>query len=144
MSVLAAFHWTVPFIGIPFVEFGRTRSGCDCWGLVRLVYQEELGIDLPDYLGRYASAEERVELQALIAEGKATGPWRPADVHDVRPQPFDVMVYRRGRLDSHLGLFVEPGVMLHVAAEEHAKLERFSTGQWLNRLSGIYRHEACL
>lgn len=36
--------WSDRFIGIPFEDHGRARAGCDCWGLVCLIYQEELAI----------------------------------------------------------------------------------------------------
>ena len=36
--------WSNRFIGIPYDDFGRSRTGCDCWGLACIIYREELGI----------------------------------------------------------------------------------------------------
>lgn len=30
-------QWWNEYVGLPFADKGRTREGCDCWGLVRLV-----------------------------------------------------------------------------------------------------------
>jgi cell wall-associated NlpC family hydrolase len=40
-------HWIVKYIGLPYVEGGRDWRGVDCWGLLCLIYKQELGIDLP-------------------------------------------------------------------------------------------------
>lgn len=58
--------WAAKYIGILFVEHGRTREGCDCWGLLRLVYREEFGIELPGYDERNESIQEMAEIQGLI------------------------------------------------------------------------------
>ncbi|MFB2595108.1 hypothetical protein ACEYYB_09670 [Paracoccus sp. p4-l81] len=52
-------------------------TGCDCYGLARVVYQEELAITLPDYLGDYASADEHGEVAALIAGAQRLPMWVP-------------------------------------------------------------------
>lgn len=38
------------YIGIPWVAGGRSESAADCWGLVMLVYRNELGLELGDFM----------------------------------------------------------------------------------------------
>ena len=42
------------YIGLPYKENGRSTEGVDCWGLARLFYKHELGIELPSYTELYA------------------------------------------------------------------------------------------
>lgn len=128
--------WSDKYIGIPYSAFGRKRDGADCWGLACIIYREELGISLPDYLG-YTSIEEHRELAAVIAGATVSPLWVP--VQD-KPLPFDITVFRRGRLDTHVGIVVHPGLMIHVAGEDCAKIENYRKGAWANRFSGAYRH----
>lgn len=129
-------HWTERFVGLPYAEFGRERDGCDCWGLACVIYREELGISLPDYLG-YASTEEHGELAAIIA-GATTSPlWVPVEGNAVA---FDVAVFRRGRLDTHVGIVVHHGLMIHVSRDDCAKIESYRGGVWAHRHTGTYRH----
>lgn len=129
-------HWTASFVGLPFAERGRTRTGCDCYGLARIVYQEELGVSLPDYLG-YTSTEERGEIAALIDGAQELPMWVPVTGPAVA---FDLALFRRGRLTTHIGVVVRRGLMLHMADEDCAKIERFDNGRWSHRLSGVCRH----
>lgn len=131
-------NWSDRYIGIPYADLGRSLHGCDCWGLACIVYRYELGIILPDYLGTYGSAEEHAEIDALIA-GEETSPlWRSV----ARPEPFDIAVFRRGRLATHVGIIVQPGLMLHMHDDDCAKLADYRGGAWGNRLKGIYRHRS--
>ena len=138
MSLLlaqGALKWTQAYIGIPFRDRGRGPDGCDCWGLVRLVYREELAIALPSYDEHYVSATEREEIAAVVA-GEAASP-RWASV--APPAAFDVLFFRRGRLDAHAGLHLAPGLMLHMAEGDCAKIERYDGPRWRSRLTGAYR-----
>lgn len=131
-------HWSTPYVGLPWAPVGRDRSGVDCWGLIRLIYAEQLHILLPSYLGAYSSEYERAELASHIDGVTQSGIWTEIGRADVLP--FDVLVFRRGRLDTHVGLVVERGLMLHVAERDQAKIETFAQGRWQHRLSGVYRH----
>jgi cell wall-associated NlpC family hydrolase len=128
--------WSNDFVGIHYVEFGRDRAGIDCWGLAKLVYAESLGIELPGYIEQYTSREERRELDALISSAAVSETWTRV----VQAATFDIVVFRRGHLDTHVGVVVSPGLMLHVSADHHSRLEHYHSGRWAHRLTGIYRH----
>ncbi|QND45299.1 C40 family peptidase (plasmid) [Rhizobium lusitanum] len=129
-------HWTNDYIGLPYVEFGRDRAGVDCWGLAKLVYGEALGIELPSYIEQYTSPEERRELDALISAVAVGETW----TRTVQAASFDIVVFRRGHMEAHVGIVVSPGLMLHTSADDHSRLEHYNSGRWAHRLTGIYRH----
>jgi|TARA_A100001391_G_scaffold50885_1_gene30943 cell wall-associated NlpC family hydrolase len=126
-------HWSAQFVGLPYADLGRSRAGVDCWGLAWLVY-DWLGIPLPTYEGGYASTEERREIAQLIEGAKSE--WTRVEV----PQDFDLVTIRRGLLESHIGIVVAPGRMLHVTSGKPSCLEHYSGGPWAARLTGIWRH----
>jgi probable lipoprotein NlpC len=130
--------WSDGFIGVPYAEFGRDRAGCDCWGLACVIYREELGITLPDYLG-YGSVDEHGEIAALIDGAAETPLWLPVSGPALA---FDIAVFRRGRLSTHVGIVVRHGVMIHMAAEDCAKLADYRAGAWGNRFKGHWRHHS--
>ncbi|UFS63848.1 C40 family peptidase [Paracoccus denitrificans] len=129
--------WSNRFVGIPYKELGRTRSGADCWGLACVVYREELGISLPEYLGSYASTEEHGEISALIDGGALSPLWVPVTGAAVA---FDIAVFRRGRMSTHVGIVIRHGLMIHMQDEDCAKLANYRSGAWGNRLRGHWRH----
>ncbi|WP_172298367.1 NlpC/P60 family protein [Pseudoruegeria sp. HB172150] len=126
-------NWSARYLGLP-------RSELHCWGLVCRVYQAELGIGLPHYDGSGASEEERAEVEALVRHEETGGVWEPiAGASEVRP--FDVLVFRRGRSRSHIGLAVDPRHMLHMDGQ--AQIARLTDPSWKHRLKGVYRHVEC-
>ncbi|MCW1934126.1 C40 family peptidase [Pararhodobacter zhoushanensis] len=129
--------WSDRFLGIPFADLGRTRAGCDCWGLACVIYRHELRITLPDYLGGYASADEHREIAALIAGETAAPLWQPVTGPAA---PFDIAVFRRGRFATHVGVVIRPGLMIHMAGEDQSKVERYAEGPWHSRFAGHFRH----
>lgn len=130
-------HWSERYVGIRHLEFGRSADGADCWGIACLIYREQLGIELPDYVLGYTSADERVELAAII-QGAATSPlWAPVTA---LAMPFDIAIFRQGRLATHVGIVVHDGLMLHTVDGDHARIATYRSGGWSCRLRGVYRH----
>lgn len=128
--------WSDRFIGLPFADLGRNREGCDCWGLACIIYSEELGITLPDYLG-YSTTQEHGELAAVIAGATASPLWVPVTGRAIA---FDIAVFRRGLMDTHVGIVVHHGLMIHIGRDDCAKIESYKGGAWSHRLTGHYRH----
>jgi len=131
-------HWTDAYIGLPHVDLGRDRAGCDCYGLASLIYRDQLGINLPDYLD-YVSTDERAEIAALIAGAASSPNWNAVETQ-AQVAPLDIVLFRRGRLTSHIGVVVSAGLMIHMAEAEHSRLEHYTTARWASRLIGHYRH----
>ena len=127
--------WSNRHIGIPFADLGRVRDGADCWGLACVIYREELGIRLPDYLG-YASVDERDEVAALVTGASASALWLPVGGTAIA---FDIAVFRRGHLSTHVGIVVTHGLMIHMAGDDAAKVEDYCSGRWRNRFRGHFR-----
>lgn len=131
--------WANVYVGIPFVDLGRGIDGCDCWGLARLVYRDLLKIELPSCASEYSSSAERSEVTALL-EARAHAPWSEV-FEDIAP--FDLLLFRRGRADSHIGIAVSDRHMLHMASGDHAKIENPAAPRWRSRFIGSYRHADC-
>jgi len=129
-------NWSDRYVGLPAAKLGRDRQGVDCWGLLRLVYREELQIDLPSYAGDYTDPAERDEVSRLINAAEARGSWQPA--HVIRR--FDALVFGAGQYRTHIGVAVDRRRMLHVQGRDAAKIERFDQGRWQHRFKGAFRH----
>lgn len=129
--------WSDRFVGIPYEDFGRGLSGCDCWGLACVIYREEMGISLPEYLGAYSSTEEHGKIAALISGEQASPLWMPVSGPAVA---FDIALFRRGRWSTHVGVVIRHGVMIHMVADDCAKVQSYIHGPYKHRFQGHYRH----
>lgn len=125
--------WVSEYIGIPFAEGGRDRrQGLDCYGLVRVVYAERLGVMLPRCEGDGAE----------IIRGQLEGDdacWVPVPAIAALALG-DVAMFRVGR-QTHIGLVVSRRKMLHCLAGTESCLEDLDSPVWLPRLLGVYRHQ---
>lgn len=127
--------WVAPYIGIPFRDRGRERSGCDCWGLVRMVLAERAGVALPSYSDEYLSAQDRRHLEGVIVG--QMGSWFAVDA----PQPLDVILMRRLSVAAHIGVAVTPNHVLHVESGRTSAVERMSRSGLSQSIVGYYRHK---
>lgn len=120
------------YIGIPFKSHGRDFSGCDCYGLVRLVLQEEKGITLPDFWD-YEDANRPENVQGIIA-ANTTGLGFRKDT----PEEGDVVLYKIFGYPSHMGLYVGKGRVLHVMRKFFSVCVPVEHGILRGRVEGFY------
>lgn len=126
---------TDPYVGIPFVPDSATESGCDCTGLVELVYRLEFGISVS--LAHCNSSQP--ERAASLAEQQANGKWARVS----QPTPGDVVCFAgAGGFVEHVGIYVGNDRFLHASITRRTTVvERISRAPWSARIEGYYRWE---
>lgn len=122
---------------IPFVDKGRSMDGADCWGLVCLVYKQELGITLPDYLDVYANVEDYATIAAINSVEALNFPSVP--IEDIRE--FDVITLRIRNAPIHVAIATGDGFMLHCERGINTAHVRIDGKRWGNRIVGVNRYE---
>jgi cell wall-associated NlpC family hydrolase len=129
--------WVEKYIGLPFEERGRSSSGCDCWGLVRLILREEMGIEVADFSEHYQSTGEFKRVKFLIE--KEAQQWKQIGADEVRLA--DLVLLRFREYPLHIGMALEPGLMIHTERGKEAVIERYDQLKWINKIVGFYRHD---
>jgi cell wall-associated NlpC family hydrolase len=128
--------WAGRYIGLPFRDHGRDRSGLDCWGLVRLVMGEQFGIALPSLSGEY---EHTLALDAISGVIERQIPaWDAVPAGEERCG--DVIILRLHGQPLHVGIVLGDAHMLHVEARIDSAIERYDQTRWKDRIYGFYRH----
>lgn len=129
------------YFRIPFKERSHDFRGCDCGGLVRLIYKTELGVELPDWEDRYSCT--RIEYSKQLEETVSTMLGELGyEVPCEEKQPFDVVSFSIHGHDVHVGLVVDKNTFIHILeGKTSVSVERFDSPHWRNRLTGCYRYK---
>jgi len=127
------------YVGIPWTREGRSRQGCDCFGLVDLVLAEQYGRSLPSLVGY---PESRMGLSWAVDAGRDCG-WREID--PALGRAGDVLLFRMRATEWHVGLAVDGQCMLHVSEpgpsgrDRGAVIESYRRPPWSRRIDGVFR-----
>lgn len=118
---------------------GRSFSGVDCYGLVILIYREELGIILNDYTYTYTWDKDGCNYIERYAGDVIRDEFEYVD----KPyRPFDGVLFKIGKVVNHIGLFVDEDKFIHIDSRENARsridrLDRF----WESKLYKVVRYK---
>lgn len=126
--------WSNKYLNIPFKPEGREIDGLDCWGLARLVYREEFGIELPSFAGEYDIDDPKL-LHEIIVQQKEN--WEPLN----QPEAGCLVVFRMFGAESHIGIAVSPTQFLHTREKYTSAIENFSSLEWKNRIVGYFKYQ---
>ncbi len=127
--------WAAKYIGIPFLEKGRDRSGIDCYGLVRLVLAEQFNVDMPSYTEIYESIEEDAKVIGDTIYHAAMQ-WDRVE----SANPGDVCILRMLGHPMHCGIMADDRHMLHVIENTDSGIEDITRPHWKPRVIGMFRY----
>ena len=128
--------WVLKYFDLPFKERGRDFDGVDCWGLVRLVYQNEFMIELKDLSEGYVTTKD--DCLADIVKREAEG-WKP--IKSGFEKAGDVVVLRLRNEPIHVGIVLDGKRFLHIQRGINAAVESYRSKRWGNRVEGFYRRK---
>lgn len=121
------------YIGLPYLDNGRTPTGVDCWGLARLLYKDEFGIDLPSYTEEYIGGTDPhiVEAVNLYKDN-----WEDTTTPDIG----DLCLFNIFGEPMHVGVFIGDNKFLHCRRGSDSVIESLTNIKWKNRFVGFYKY----
>lgn len=121
------------YVGIPYKAKEESLSGCDCWGLVKLIYKQVMGINItsPDY----NDPMNRLEINGVANKHKTT--YRKID-YDKR-KAGDIILFNILGLTTHCGFILDDQKMIHTQKATNSVIEDYTRSKWISRIEGIYR-----
>jgi cell wall-associated NlpC family hydrolase len=128
------YKWVKKYIGIPFVSNGRTAEGCDCYGLVRLVLNNEYGVVLPELSDDYTDAVNIEETKRLFEEKRPVLASEKID----NPAEKAVVIITEHGAPAHIGIFAGGGYILHTGIKTGSVCQRESHPGLRGRIEGYY------
>lgn len=128
------------YIGIPFKDHGSGFDGCDCYGLVSLLYRTEFGLYLPQVGDLYKDAYARKEVDKAVEYQVRNWKWCRIVKEGEPLHEFDMLVFRIAGTDHHVGLWIQPGYMLHVVEGCDSGIERYDGVRWKRQFHRVVRH----
>lgn len=136
--------WAAQYLNIPFRPKGRTREGVDCYGLVRLIYQEQLNIELPSYTEEYETIHDKFEIECLL-RGEVGTRWK--EIPLVSAKEFDGIIFNIVGHPTHFGLIVNAPRFIHAMRNEgqenggRVTTNLFDSILWRQRIVSAVRYQ---
>ena len=124
--------WWQKYIGIPFVDRGRSMQGCDCGGLAWLIYKQERGRELDCFSLRYKARNARSVAPLFAA---AINTYFEPSFGGI---PFNLAVFGNADGDYHVGVFVDARRILHCKDGMHAKVQLLEETETFADYRGAY------
>lgn len=124
-------------IGIPYKSGGRDKEGgVDCWGLVRLVYEQTFNISLPTLSSTYTDATDGAQAEEALLRNREG--WGSVVV----PQIGDVILFNIAGRASHVGVYIGSNEFIHAMEGKDVRIERLTSPMWEKRVVGFFKYDA--
>jgi cell wall-associated NlpC family hydrolase len=123
------------YIGIPYIDHGRTFDGCDCYGLVRLFLENEFDIFLPDFWA-YESHQDHNAIVNLIDTNQQI---LTDEISKKEILPGDIVLYRYYNAARHIGVYIGNGLVLHTSSKTDSVCVPYESTKLKGKVYGFYR-----
>ena len=136
------------YVGVPFLEHGRTMKGVDCYGLIKHVYEHALGKkDIPDFIYKnntaFVFAKEFHKYIIKISEaGAKVGDLVVFSLGCVAPVSVGMPQVSSNRV-IHMGVYLGRGKFLHADRNAGVVQGNMNDNRFSSRLVGIFRIIDC-
>jgi len=118
---------------IPYKSHGRDERGVDCYGLVKLLYKQEQGIDIVDFDYKDPNDPQN---EHFYFDNLENPRWRK-----VEPQKGCVVALRAMGYISHCGYMVSDTEFLHITEKTGVARVSIFSPKWEKRIVGFYKHD---
>jgi cell wall-associated NlpC family hydrolase len=122
------------YIGIPYIEKGRTLKGCDCYGLVKLYYKNELGISIPD--SNTCAKTPRRTLAVYLEQISKNWEETTAQKNAVVAMCLNV---NHPKMVTHFGVMIDENTMLHTYENTNSHIISIDHITVKNQIKGFYK-----
>lgn len=131
-------HWAEKYLGKAWQSGAIGQDAYDCWSLVRCIYRDEYGIDLPIM---NVNAGSLLEIRRAFATTDEYQHWTPIDYTQM--SDGDVVLMSMATDPHHVGIWIA-GKMLHAVEGAGVVYQsRQSLYQHGWNIVEIYRRGAC-
>ena len=128
------------YVNLPFKNLGRDFNGVDCYGLVYLIYKEELEIIIPDFTELCYSQEWYRKQDESIITAHIDKRWISVDPPFKR---FDGVIFYKhpnSMMANHVGLMIDSSKFIHVREDDVSMVSELNQNYWKSRLYGGMRY----
>ena len=133
MSISNSENIVEQYLGIQYKEFGRDRTGLDCYGLILLFYNEQLNIKLPDF---HKDHEDKTFTFSSIKQTC----WSLFKRIE-SPKKYDLAAFTQlgGKLTNHIGIMIDDNSFLHVPKDQMVVVNKLSHRQYEKAFRGFFK-----